>query len=49
MLRLYLPFKERGKGFREGAKPPLLLSLPLPLAREGGKGDSLINHFYIIF
>jgi len=30
-----------GRGFREGAKPPLLLSLPLPLLREGGQGDRL--------
>jgi len=33
-----LSFERRGgRDFREGAKPPLLLSLPLPLVREGGQ------------
>jgi hypothetical protein len=43
---LYPPFpsKERGKRFIERGFTPLLPTLPLPLLREGGQGDRLLNN-----
>jgi len=38
------PSKERGKRFLERGFAPLLLTLPLPLLREGGQGDRLPDH-----
>ncbi len=33
---------------REGAKPPLFVSLPLPFVREGGRGIGLINSLIVV-
>jgi len=38
------PSKERGKRFIERGETPLLPTLPLPLLREGGQGDGLLNN-----
>jgi hypothetical protein len=40
-LTPFIPLSLKGEGgrdFREGAKPPLLPILPLPLLREGVRG-----------
>jgi hypothetical protein len=42
------PSKERGKRFIERGFTPLLPTLPLPLAREGGQGDRLLNNLRVI-
>jgi hypothetical protein len=39
--------KGRGKRFWRRAKAPLLYPLPLPLLREGGKGDRLLNNLFM--
>jgi len=48
-LTLFVPlsFKERGKRFIERGFTPLLPTLPLPLLREGGQGDRLLNNLPI--
>jgi len=43
------PSKERGKRFIERSETPLLPTLPLPLAREGGQGDGLLNNLSITY
>jgi len=35
----------RGKRLKRGAKPLSYLHSPLPLIREGGQGDRLLNNF----
>ena len=40
-----LSFKGEGKEFLERGFAPLLLLLPLPLLREGGKGDGLLRFY----
>jgi hypothetical protein len=40
--------KERGKRFIERGFTPLLPTLPLPLLREGGQGDGLLNNLQSI-
>jgi len=39
-----LSFKGEGKRFIERGFTPLLPTLPLPLTREGGQGDRLLNN-----
>jgi hypothetical protein len=41
------PSKERGKRFIERGFTPLLPTLPLPLLREGGQVDRLLNNLSI--
>jgi len=38
-----LSFEEEGEEILERGKAPLLPTLPLPLVREGGQGDRLLN------
>ena len=42
------PSKERGKRFIERGFTPPLPTLPLPLLREGGPGDGLLNNLLTI-
>ena len=39
-----LSFKGEGKRFIERGETPLLPTLPLPLLREGGQRDRLLNN-----
>jgi len=39
-----LSFKGEGEEILERGKAPLLPTLPLPLIREGGQGDRLLNN-----
>jgi hypothetical protein len=44
-----LSFKGEGEETLERGFAPLLLTLPLPLLREGGQGDRLLNDLlYVI-
>jgi hypothetical protein len=50
LLLSVLPFLSfQRRDFREGAKPPLLLSLPLPFLREGGQGMGYIREAKSLF
>ena len=40
-----LSFEGEGEEILERGEAPLLPSLPLPLVREGGQGDRLLNDF----
>jgi len=39
-----LPLKGEGEEVIERGEAPLLSTLPLPLLREGGQGDRLLNN-----
>jgi len=43
------PSKERGKRFIERGFTHLLPTLPLPLLREGGQGDRLLNTYIDVY
>jgi hypothetical protein len=49
-LTPYIPlsFKGEGKRFIERGFTPLLPTLPLPLLREGGQGDRLLNNLNML-
>jgi len=42
-----LSFQGEGEEILERGFAPLLPTLPLPLLREGGQGDRLLNNFNI--
>jgi len=43
-IKIKQPLKRRGEEILERGETPLLPTLPLPLVREGGQGDRLLNN-----
>jgi len=43
-----LSFKGEGEEILERGEAPLLPKLPLPLIREGGQGDRLLNDLWLM-
>jgi len=46
MIRRY-SYHGEGEEILERGEAPLLLTLPLPLLREGGQGDRLLSNLFI--